>query len=94
MVTSENGEVDLRTAIELVRKAEHGTKESLEKLIGNSRYRQFYLMGIIKLGVGLNDSSSVSTWHISSLGLKMSDFYRTPNDSEKQMGLYCDSIGF
>lgn len=78
---------DRKDAILYIAGQGHGTKESLISEIGEELYDQFCYMGFIRKGVTVTGQEKpASTWRITELGKKQKDFYREPDQREKELG--------
>lgn len=84
---------DRKEAIRHIAKVHQGTRNELIDQIGKELYEQFSRMGFIKRGISQHDGQFTSTWQITELGEKQEQFYRSPNEQEKKLGLYYHSLG-
>lgn len=85
---------DRKEAILYVAQKRNGTRDALIHKIGKDFYNQFCRMGFIKKGISVAEKKkAISTWHITELGKKQTDFYREPNPEEKERGQVLFSLG-
>lgn len=77
--------MNIKQAINYINHNKLGYNSELIETIGIELYNQFITLGFINKGL--------ISWKITKLGEHQAEFYRTPNEEEKKLGVLYHDLG-